>query len=115
MKFDENNGNVKTVPITARHTAVGSAPYSFTSGFEPTEYTLYMKAAIIIAIGQVICREVRSAPIERTNVPASAKAKASISEPLIFSFKKIVESSAMNIGPKEMSRPARPADTMVSA
>jgi len=74
-----------------------------------------MKAAIIIATGPTICRKVRSAPIERVNVPASAKARASISKPLTFSFKKIVESNAMNIGPKEMSSPAKPADTMVSA
>src|SRR5437660_12228848 len=46
MKFMLIKGSVNAVPINAIHIAVGSAPYSFTSGFEPTAKTEYMKAEI---------------------------------------------------------------------
>jgi hypothetical protein len=92
---------------------MGKAPYSFTSGLEPTEYMLYMNAANTTADGPVICRKLRSVLIESITAPATANASINLFP--IFSFKKTAESNTMKMGPKEIRSPARPDDTMVSA
>src|SRR3989441_10651918 len=115
MKFMLVKGSVNAVPINAIHIAVGSAPYVFTRGFEPTANTEYMKAEKTTASGPVISWKFNPAFKDSTTAPVMAAANASVSLLPIFSLRNNADSTTTKMGPSEMSRPARPADTMVAA
>jgi len=113
--FGDKKGMSIPVPAMPDQIVTGMAPYLLTKGFERTEKSANDIAASTTSKGPAISEIEPKLGRESTMAPKIPKKRANTNLPLIFSFRRYAEKTAMKTGPKEMSKPATPEETVVSA